>query len=42
VRLFEPWILCATVGMLGLVAAVAIAGPARRAAQVDPMVALRE
>jgi putative ABC transport system permease protein len=42
VRSFEPWILCATVGMLGLVAAAAIAGPARRAARVDPMVALRE
>jgi predicted permease len=37
----DPFILLAVTVLLGLVTAIACAGPARRAAEVDPMTALR-
>ena len=41
VNTLDPIIYCAVAGMLALVAAVSCFVPARRATQVDPMVALR-
>ena len=37
----DPWVLLAVTILLGLVAAIACLGPARRAVEVDPMTALR-
>jgi ABC-type antimicrobial peptide transport system permease subunit len=39
---FDPTVLLAVVGVLALAAMIACLGPARRAAQVDPVVALAE
>jgi ABC-type lipoprotein release transport system permease subunit len=42
VRPLDPGVLSAVVGVLALAAAAACIGPARRAARVDPMVALSQ
>ena len=41
VKSYDPWILATAVGLLGVIGAVASFLPARRASQVDPLVALR-
>jgi putative ABC transport system permease protein len=38
---YDPWLLLAAVGLLGVIAIVASAAPARRATKIQPIVALR-
>jgi len=41
VKAFDPWVVAATVGLLAAISVLATWLPARRAARVDPMIALR-
>ena len=38
---YDPWLLLAAIGLLGMIAIVASAAPARRATKIQPIVALR-
>jgi putative ABC transport system permease protein len=41
IKAHDPLVFVASVGLLGTVAALSVYIPARRAAKIDPMVALR-